>query len=72
MEMFPRLSSAWVEVARPVANIRESATTESLVVIEVHQGDRLMVLDRDGTWYRVRTDTEETGWVHASLVSDLE
>jgi hypothetical protein len=72
MEMWPRLSSAWVEVTKPLANIREGATTESPVVLEVHQGVKLIVLERDGAWYRVRTDTEETGWVHASLVSDIE
>jgi hypothetical protein len=62
------LSSDRVEVIRPVANIRESATTESRIVATVNQGDELTVVERRGTWYHVKTRDGRTGWVYANLV----
>lgn len=72
MEMWPRVSSGRVEVTRPVANLREAATTESAIVLETHRGEKFTILDREGAWYKVRTDTGEEGWVHSALVSDVE
>jgi hypothetical protein len=72
MEMWPRVSSARVEVTRPIANIREAPTTESTINLEAQEGEKLIVLDRDGAWYQVKTEGGELGWVHSSLVSDAE
>jgi len=57
-----------VEVQRPVANIRESATTDSRVLTTASQGDKLEVIDRQGAWYNVKTEDGQTGWVYSSLV----
>ena len=57
-----------VEVIRPTANIRESATTESRIVSTARQGDKLTVVERQGTWYQVKTKDGKTGWVYAALV----
>jgi hypothetical protein len=57
-----------VEVIRPTANIRESATTDSRIVGTARQGDKLTVVERQGTWYQVKTKDGKTGWVYASLV----
>ena len=57
-----------VEVQRPVANIRESATTDSRVLTTASQGDELEVIGRQGAWYNVKTEDGQTGWVYSSLV----
>lgn len=68
-------SSGWslfadrVEVVRPLANIRASATTDSRVVATATQGDKLTVLEKQGSWYRVKKNGQ-TGWIHSSLVED--
>jgi hypothetical protein len=67
---WPNMSSNTVEVQRPVANIRESATTDSRVLTTVNQGDKLKVLDRQGAWCKVQTKDGQTGWVYSSLVKD--
>ena len=61
-------SSNSVEVQRPVANIRESATTDSRVLTTASQGDKLEVIGRQGAWYNVKTEDGQTGWVYSSLV----
>ncbi len=67
---WPDMSFNTVEVQRPVANIRESATTDSRVVTTANQGDKLKVIDRQGSWYNVKTKDGQTGWVYSSLVKD--
>ena len=59
-----------VEVIQPVANIRESPTTESQIVTTVSKGDKLTVVEKRGAWYQVKTKDGQTGWVYASLVKD--
>jgi len=59
-----------VEVVRPVANIRESATTDSQIVTTANNGDKLTVVEDRGSWYKVKTSDGQTGWVHSSLVKD--
>lgn len=58
-----------VEVVRPLANIRESATTDSRVVTTASQGEKLTLVEKQGSWYQVKKNGQ-TGWVHASLVKD--
>jgi hypothetical protein len=59
-----------VEVVSSVANIRESATTDSRIVATANDGDKLTVLERRGAWYKVKTSDGQTGWVYSSLVKD--
>lgn len=58
-----------VEVVQPLANIRESATTDSDVVITATQGEKLKIVERQGSWYRVEKNGR-TGWIHSSLVKE--
>lgn len=64
----PRGLASKVRVQRPVVNIRASATTDSRVVTTARKGDRLSVLDRQGSWYKIQTAEGQTGWVYAELV----
>ncbi len=62
------LSTDRVEVIRPTANIRASASTESSIVGTASQGDKLTVVERQGSWIQVKTENGDTGWIYASLV----
>ncbi len=68
MPLWPDAPAATVEVQRAAVNIRKDATTRSGVVTQAKQGDHLRVLDRTGSWYKVRTESGDTGWVYAKLV----
>ncbi len=59
-----------VEVIRPVANIRASATTDARIVSTASRGDKLTVIEKQGAWYQVKTKDGQTGWVYAPLVKD--
>jgi len=66
----PDVSFNSMIVQTAVANIRESATTDSRVVTTVSQGDELKVVGRQGAWYSIKTEDGQTGWVYSSLVKD--
>jgi len=68
MPFWPEFLSATVEVTVETANVRAGPTTEAEIVVKAGQGDRLRVLDRDGNWFEVQTDSGDAGWVHADLV----
>ena len=68
MPLWPDPPATTVEVQRPAVNIRKEATTQSGVVIQAKQGDHLRVLDQTGSWYKVRTESGDTGCVYAKLV----
>jgi hypothetical protein len=58
-----------IEVRSSAVNIREAPTTDSSIVFTAQQGDELKVIDRRGSWYKVRTWSGTTGWVPSSLVT---
>jgi hypothetical protein len=58
-----------VEVRSSAVNIREAPNTDSGIVFTAQQGDELKVIDKRGSWYKVRTGSGTTGWVHSSLVT---
>ncbi|OGC76186.1 MAG: hypothetical protein A2Z27_05835 [candidate division Zixibacteria bacterium RBG_16_50_21] len=70
MKFWPDISlgKGGLEVAVSAAVIREGPSTGSDVVTTVNQGADLKILEQKGSWYRVRTESGQTGWVHASLV----
>ncbi len=75
MDFLPDASSlkgtsqdTYVEVQSSSVNIREAPTTDSSIVFTAQRGDELKVIDKRGTWYKVRTWSGTTGWVRASLV----
>lgn len=67
-------ASATADVVAGEGRIRESADKSSKTVASVKKGDKLDVLaqttDKDGyTWYKVRIDSEENGYIRADLVT---
>jgi hypothetical protein len=58
-----------VEVRSSAVKIREAPTTDSGIVFTAQQGDELKVIDKRGSWYKVRTWSGTTGWVQSNLVS---
>lgn len=64
----PGFRSGTVTVRSATANIREAPTTASSVVTSARSGDRLTVMEKDGSWYRVRTADGRVGWVNLDLV----
>ncbi len=57
-----------VQVQSSTVNIRQAATTNSRVITTVKRGDKLTVTDKTKSWYKIKTKSGKTGWVHASLV----
>lgn len=61
------LGKVWVKVGQ--AHVRSSATIDSKAVAIVEKGDKLKVLGRKGSWYKVKVSMKETGWIHGSVVT---
>ena len=68
MPLWPASLAATVEVRVPAANLREDASTQSSVVDKVARGERLRVVDRNGSWFEVKTEDGTSGWIYSSLV----
>ncbi len=60
--------SGRVVVQSQTANIRQEPTTKSSVVTKAHSGEKLKVLGKQDSWYRVETKSGSTGWIFANLV----
>ncbi len=60
--------SGSVVVQSQTANIRQEPTTKSGVVTQAHSGEKLKVLGKQDSWYRVETESGSTGWIFANLV----
>jgi hypothetical protein len=50
------------------ANIRRAPSAESEIVTTARNGEKLKVLEKRDSWYRVRTGSGQAGWVYAPLV----
>jgi SH3-like domain-containing protein len=57
-----------VRVAK--ATIYEDADSDSDKVERASEGSKLYVIERDGKWLKVETESGDTGWVMASKVED--
>lgn len=55
-------------VVQPVANMYSKATTDADVVSQAIYSTNVAVLEQDGSWLKVRTPDEYTGWVQGSAV----
>ena len=64
----PAKRDTTVEVQSSAVNIREAGTTSSNIISTAQRGEKLKVIDKSGSWYKVETESGTTGWVHASLV----
>jgi cell wall-associated NlpC family hydrolase/LysM repeat protein len=63
-----RLRSRYAVVARDEATIRRSPSTRGEAITTVPSGTRVVVLDRDGDWYRLRFPKGTEGWVRGDLL----
>ena len=54
------------------ANLRAAPSTGADVVMQVSTRASLLVMQQVGDWYRVRTASGTTGFLHASLVAIME
>ncbi len=71
MKFWPELpfqKDTVVEVQSSAVNIREAGTTSSNIISTAQRGEKLKMIDKNGSWYKVETESGTTGWVHASLV----
>ncbi|MCK4648712.1 SH3 domain-containing protein [bacterium] len=60
-------AKVWIKVGQ--ANIRSAATVESKIVVTLKLGDKLRVIEKRGSWYKVRLSDKRIGWVHKSVVA---
>ncbi len=51
------------------ARVRRTPSLSANVVFGLERGIIVTVIDEEGEWYRIRTDTGQTGWAHQSLFS---
>lgn len=61
-------SRGTLEVQVSAGMVREAPRTDADVVTSVSRGDDLKVLDKEGPWYKVETESGKTGWIHSTLV----
>lgn len=50
-------------------NLRDSASTDSNIIVTLNQGASLTILKSEGNWYQVKTSAGTTGWVSAAYVA---
>ncbi len=60
------VKAGWVDGT--VVNVRAERGTGSDVVGTVRMGEELVIVDRDGDWYRVVLGDGKMGWIHDDLV----
>jgi len=65
----PTEADRTVYVAGEAVNLRAADTTGSSVLARLERGDRLRVLARKGSWYKVKYSYPVWGWVSADLVT---
>jgi hypothetical protein len=70
------LPSEQMVVALKDANVRGGPSSSDPVVSKLKRGREAALLERDGSWVRVRIDSEDgtesqEGWVHDSLIEDV-
>lgn len=60
-------SAQMVSIDRPEVNMRAGASTNEAALWTLSRGYPLMVIGRQGKWYRVRDFEGDEGWVYRSL-----
>jgi len=69
--LLPMLAAAQEATTNRNANLRRDPTTGSPVLILLHKGARLSLVDatEDGGFYHVRTEDDQVGWIYAKLLT---
>jgi len=65
---WPEPNSGQVQVLASTVNIRASNTTQSTVLATAHRGEKLDIVEKRNSWYKIETSDGQEGWVYASLV----
>lgn len=64
-----RIRSRYAVVAKEDAIIRRSPSTRGEAITTVPAGLKVVVLDRDGDWYRLRFPKGTEGWMRGDLIT---
>lgn len=69
--LLPMLAPGQEATTNRNANLRRDPSTGSPIVILLHQGARLTLVDatEDGGFYHVRTEDDQVGWVYDRLLT---
>ncbi len=68
-------STAFAErlaVAVPKANVRLGPGSQTKVLWQVEKYHPLLILEKDGDWYKFSDYEGDKGWIHSSLLFDQE
>jgi len=55
-------------IVRPVANMYSKATMDADVVSQAIYSTNVAILEQDGSWLKVRTPDEYSGWIQSAAV----
>ena len=47
-------------------NLREKPSSNSEILLRINDGERLQIISKEGLWYKVKTNSGQTGYVHNS------
>lgn len=68
--MAASLKSRWAFATGDGVNLRTQPRTDAAKVGELIKGSRVAIVDREGDWYRVRTENNKRGWVRGDLLKE--
>ena len=63
------IKSRYAVIAADNVNIRRAPSTGSETVTTIDEGIRVVVLDRDGAWYKLRFPKGTVGWVRNDFIA---
>ncbi|KNY25080.1 C40 family peptidase [Pseudobacteroides cellulosolvens] len=64
-----QVSSQSATINEDRVNLRENASTDSLVLRTFNKGTSVSVLSSSGNWYKVRTSDGKVGWVFSDFIN---
>lgn len=53
-----------------VLNVRSQPTTSSEIVSKTYLGQKLSIISKEGNWYKIKTNNDQTAYVYSSYVSE--
>lgn len=63
------LAAQWLSVDGNRVNMRKGPSTKNQVIYTLGRYYPLEVLEKKGSWYRVRDFENDRGWIHSSVVA---
>ncbi len=61
-----------IMVTGGVVNVRQGTGTETAIVSKVYRGERLVVTEKQGDWYKVQLANGQSGWVASWLTEPVQ